>query len=171
MCCTDLLDNLVNILIMGQLRKPDKALTLLELLLVVALVGTLGTIGVPTYNNYIDKARNVAAMADIRSMESKIVMFQTEHGRPPNTLAEAAVPTRLDPWGNPYEYLRIQGIAKKDINGKWRKDHFLVPINSDFDLYSMGKDEDSKPPLTAKASRDDIVRANNGVFVGLASEY
>jgi general secretion pathway protein G len=27
------------------------------------------------------------------------------------------------------------------------------------------------PPLTAKVSRDDIVRANDGAFVGLASEY
>lgn len=56
-------------------------------------------------------------------------------------------------------------------NGQARKDRNLVPINSDFDLYSMGRDGQSAPPLTAKVSRDDIVRANNGGFVGLASDY
>jgi len=35
----------------------------------------------------------------------------------------------------------------------------------------MGKDGASVPPLTAKASRDDIIRANDGRFIGLASDY
>ena len=45
------------------------------------------------------------------------------------------------------------------------------PKNSDFDLYSMGKDGASVGPLTAKASRDDVVRASDGRFVGLASDF
>ncbi len=52
-----------------------------------------------------------------------------------------------------------------------RKDRFLVPLNSDFDLYSKGPDRKSVPPLTAEASRDDIIRANDGGYIGLASEY
>ena len=47
----------------------------------------------------------------------------------------------------------------------------VVPINSDFDLYSMGEDGKSKSPLTAKPSHDDIVRANDGAFIGLATDY
>jgi general secretion pathway protein G len=35
----------------------------------------------------------------------------------------------------------------------------------------MGKDGKSQSPLTAKASRDDIIRANNGQYVGLAADY
>ena len=46
-----------------------------------------------------------------------------------------------------------------------------VPINSSYDLFSQGKDGQSSPPLTASASRDDIVRANDGDFIGLASRY
>jgi len=38
-------------------------------------------------------------------------------------------------------------------------------------LYSRGKDGDSSGPLSAKASRDDIVRANNGGFIGLGEDY
>ena len=47
----------------------------------------------------------------------------------------------------------------------------MVPVNSDYDLYSMGKDKKSAAPFTAKASRDDVVRANNGGYVGLAINY
>jgi general secretion pathway protein G len=75
-----------------------------------------------------------------------------------------------DPWGNLYQYLKIEGKEKKDV-GKMRKDHNMVPVNTDFDLYSKGKDGKSQTPFTAKASRDDIVRANNGRYIGLVSDY
>jgi general secretion pathway protein G len=35
----------------------------------------------------------------------------------------------------------------------------------------MGKDGISSAPLTAKASADDVIRANNGGFIGLAARY
>ena len=55
--------------------------------------------------------------------------------------------------------------------GGLRKDGKLNPLNSDFDLFSLGKDGDSSGPLSAKASRDDIVRANDGAFIGLGEDY
>jgi len=78
-----------------------------------------------------------------------------------------------DAWGNPYRYLKIAGqdLKGKGKGDKARKDHFMVPVNTDYDLYSMGPDGVSKPPFTAQASRDDIVRANDGRYVGPASEY
>ena len=72
------------------------------------------------------------------------------------------------PWGNPYRYFNL---ATKKGNGQERKNRNLVPINSDYDLYSSGKDGASLGPLIAKASRDDVVRANDGRFIGLAKEY
>jgi general secretion pathway protein G len=88
----------------------------------------------------------------------------------PQTLANAqASPENLiDPWGNPCQYLEF---CSSKPGGGARKDKFLVPINSDYDLYSMGRDGASVAPLTAKPSRDDIVRANDGAFIGLASDY
>ena len=72
-----------------------------------------------------------------------------------------------DPWGNSYKYVDFRFIPK----GKRRKDRNLVPVNSTYDLFSMGADGESKAPFTAKASRDDIVRANDGAYLGLASDY
>jgi general secretion pathway protein G len=65
----------------------------------------------------------------------------------------------------------IFGKKKNEIAGKWRKDRFLVPLNYDFDLYSVGEDGQTSAPLTADISYDDIVRANNGRFIDLASKY
>jgi general secretion pathway protein G len=55
--------------------------------------------------------------------------------------------------------------------GQARTDKNLVPINADYDLYSMGKDGKSDSPLTANDSLDDIVRGNNGAFIGVAVNY
>jgi general secretion pathway protein G len=52
------------------------------------------------------------------------------------------------------------------LQGTLRKDRNLVPINSDYDLYSLGPDGETRPPLTAGPSRDDIARAADGSFVG-----
>ena len=50
-------------------------------------------------------------------------------------------------------------------------DKFLVPLNSDYDLYSIGADGESKKTLSAPASYDDVIRALDGAYVGLASEF
>ena len=74
-----------------------------------------------------------------------------------------------DPWGNLYVYHKF--VIPPGIAAQARKDRFLVPINSQYDLYSMGKDGDSRLPLSVPVSQDDIVAANDGGFVGLASRY
>ena len=95
-------------------------------------------------------------------------MYNIDNDKYPQSLAEVGYANRLDPWGSPYQYLNVQTAKGK---GQLRKDRFVVPINTDYDLYSMGKDGKSVPPLTAKASRDDIIRANNGAYIDLASEF
>lgn len=128
----------------------------------------LGTLAYAGYQQYFEKARLAQAKVDIRAMEASLERYHAGNGRFPETLAEAGLGGKLDPWNNPYQYLNI---ATAKNRGQVRKDRHLVPINSDYDLYSMGKDGLTKPPLTAKPSRDDVIRANNGAFVGLASDY
>jgi general secretion pathway protein G len=155
----------------GQSQQRAGAFTLVELLLIIAILGTLGAIAVPTYNDYIDRARNATAMADIVETGLVIVRFQAEHGGLPNTLVQAGVQTLLDPWGRPYRYTVIQGLSKPEMDAKSRWDKNEKPLNHDFDLYSMGKDGKTKPKITDKDSYDDIIRAHGGTYVGLASEY
>lgn len=55
--------------------------------------------------------------------------------------------------------------------GQVRKDRNLVPLNTDYDLFSAGPNGQWMPPITASVSRDDIIRADNGAYVGQASDY
>lgn len=141
--------------------------TLIELMITLAIVGTLATIAVPIYNAYSDKNKISTAKNDIRMIQSEINRYLYTSDRHPIDLAEIGLDDMLDPYGNPYQYLP----ADTGPPGKRRKDHNLVPVNTDYDLYSLGADGKSVAPFTAKHSRDDIVRANNGQYVGLASDY
>ena len=40
-----------------------------------------------------------------------------------------------------------------------------------FGILQPGKDKDTVLPFTAKASHDDVVRANNGGYIGLAEDF
>ena len=151
-----------------------RGVTLIELLIVVAMIGTLAAIGYPIYGTALQKAKVAKAIADIRVLSTEIGTYQLFDGGSPLSLADIGRATFKDPYGNPYKYLNF--CIKKDKKGKCkkpkaRKDRFLVPINSDYDLYSKGQDGESVSPLTAAKSRDDIIRANDGGYIGLASEY
>ena len=77
----------------------------------------------------------------------------------------------IDAWGRPYQYLRIDGSTTPGINGTRRRDKNANPVNSDYDLYSMGRDGKTTPQFTAKNARDDIVRASDGKYFGLAEDH
>ena len=141
--------------------------TLLELALVGALLGLLAAVAIPTYRNYVERANENLAIAEIGNLQLALYRWDLNTGSFPPTLAAAGLGGQLDPWGNPYQYTNIA----LSTPGAVRKDKNLVPINTDFDLYSMGRDGASQPPLTAAASRDDIVRANNGGFIGRGEDY
>ena len=141
--------------------------TLMEIMLALAVLGVLVAIAIPSYDRYIERTRTAQVITDMRSIEVSIGSYKLDYDAYPPNLAAIGMGGMLDPWGNPYQYLNLE----TGNPGRARKDHNLVPINTDFDLYSMGPDGRSNPPLTAQASRDDIVRANNGAYMGPASEY
>ena len=146
----------------------NRGFSLVELMIIVLMMATLVAIAVPIYARALDAARMAHAIAEIHTLFKEILLYDTRYGKLPDTLADIGRGQLLDPWGNPYEYLNFANVKGK---GQMRKDHFLVPLNSRYDLYSKGPDGESRPPLTAKASRDDVILANDGGFVGPASEY
>jgi len=181
-----------------------RGFTFIEIMIVVGIIGTLTAIMTPNYLKYKNKGKIALAISDIRIIERQIMCYWVDTGELPDSLSDLANYNPTDPWGNPYQYLKIDGLTagvvdnpsdshptakdkpsdshptaednpSDDINagvlGKMRRDHFMVPVNTDFDLYSLGKDGKSQSPFTAAASQDDIVRANNGLYVGLVFEY
>jgi general secretion pathway protein G len=143
-------------------------LTLVELMIALLVVGVLSMIAVPAYQQYRERLRIDQAKQDIMAMSAIIANFYQDAHAYPDSLDDAGLGGMRDPWDNPYGYLNL---AIKKGHGHARKDHSLVPINTDFDLYSMGPDGKSSPPLTAKGSRDDIVRGRDGAFIGVAADF
>ncbi|WP_101759168.1 type IV pilin protein [Oceanicoccus sp. KOV_DT_Chl] len=144
-----------------------KGFSLIELMLALAIVGVIYSIAFPSYAKYQDRADVVRAVSDLSAISQALERHFASENNYPNTLAEFGWQLN-DPWGNPYYYTNIAATKGK---GALRKDKNLVPINADFDLYSAGKDGETVGPLTAKSSRDDVIRAGNGAFFGLAEDY
>jgi general secretion pathway protein G len=147
----------------------QQAFTLLEVFVVLAVIGVLTAIAIPAFSSYKDRVLVAQAVNEITAMSYSISRYMDENrSMPPDSLDEVGMAGRLDPWGRPYQFTNLVGVKGK---GSARKDKKLNPINSDYDLYSMGKDGDSKLPLTTKVSQDDVIRARDGRFIGLAKDF
>src|SRR5581483_9835906 len=149
-------------------QKQEQGFTLIEILIVLAILLTISAMAIPSALAAIQTAKNAAAVADITTMETEISQYQIINNALPPDLSAIGRANYLDPWGNPYQYLNHSTMHG---NGQARKDRFLVPLNDDYDLYSMGPDGQSVSPITAKASQDDIIRASDGSYVGIASQF
>jgi general secretion pathway protein G len=149
-------------------RARVRGFTVIEIMLVVAVVGVVVALALPAYASHRERVRVAQAVLDIKSIEMALNHHRVDHYDLPDDLVPVGYQGKLDPWGRAYQYTNL---TSKNGNGAARKNKNLSPINTDFDLWSMGADGDSRSPLTAKPSRDDVVRANDGRFVGLASDY
>ena len=115
--------------------------TLLELAIVVGIVGSLASIAIPSYFNYVKKAKEFRAIADIRTLEKEILVYREANDCFPLSLDDIKRGGLQDPWGNPYQYLNLADAGEKEKDkgkdedkgeetdkGKPRKDHFMVPL-------------------------------------------
>jgi general secretion pathway protein G len=176
-------------------RYGQSGLTLLELLIVIAIIGILSGIAVPFYFGQVEKARVIKATAELDNLQMEITNFELDYSRLPATLEEIKSDGLTDPWGNAYRYLNFAALegdspeeedpgSGKNKKGKAkvkkggteaessiRLDPFNTPLNSDYDLYSCGKDGKSAAPIGDPLSEDDIVRGRDGAYIGPASLY
>jgi general secretion pathway protein G len=149
------------------MRARQRGVTLTELMITVVVAALIASVGVPAFNGYINRARAAKAIGDIGTVTLQLYRWQQHTDVFPQTLAEARLGAFVDPWGNPYRYLNVATAKTSEV----RRDRNLRPINTDFDLYSMGPDGDTQTQLTGAKARDDVVRANNGGFIGIAKDY
>ncbi|KKB64544.1 general secretion pathway protein GspG [Robbsia andropogonis] len=120
-------------------RRPGRlarGFTLIEVMVVIAIIGILATLIVPKIMNRPDQARRVAATQDIATLMQSLKLYRLDNGRYPTTeqglRALIAKPStdpvpnnwkdggyleRLpnDPWGNPYQYLNPGVHGEVDV--------------------------------------------------------
>lgn len=142
------------------------------MLAVVVVIAILAGLGLPELRAVLEKAKTVRAIGDISAIQWDLMALESQNQPLPATLAGIGRGAMLDPWGRPYQYFPfpVNARGQHNVLGA-RRDRFLVPVNSTFDLYSAGPDGQTALPFTAATSLDDIVRANDGGFVGVASDF
>lgn len=149
------------------LAKSGYGFTFIELMMVLILIGILATMAYASYDKYLDKTRTAKAVADVATVSAIIQHYALDTHSYPLSLDDVGYGGMTDPWGNPYIYYNVDRFGK----GGSRKDHALNPLNTDFDLYSMGPDGKTSKQITQKSALDDIIRAGNGSYVGVAADF
>lgn len=114
----------------------QRGFTLIEIMVVIAILGILAALIVPKIMSRPDEARRVAALQDIRSMQQALDLYKLDNGRYPtqeqglqalvqkpandpipNNWKDGGYLARLpnDPWGHQYQYLNPGTHGEVDI--------------------------------------------------------
>jgi general secretion pathway protein G len=162
--------NTVNARRTPHLQSVATGFTLVEILIAITIIGALIAIALPVFSTFKEQQNIAIAVSDLKGIDLYVSSYKVSQGEFPNSLSEVPRADRKDPWGNQYEYLKIQG-DESAVKGKMRRDKSLNPINTDFDLYSKGPDGETSTQLTSKTGQDDVVRASDGGFFGPAANF
>ena len=94
----------------------SRGFTLVELLIVIAIIGIIAAIAIPNLINALNRAKQSRAVAEIRTLAQGIAIYQQDNSLYPaigETVIEAVLPhirtmignvSAIDPWRTPYQY-------------------------------------------------------------------
>ena len=159
-------------------KRGKNGFTLVELIVVVAILGILTTMAVPAYTDLTNKATIGKAKTEIRVIEKAINAYFIDRNILPSQLSDIGQEANIiDPWKHPYQYYNIKTGTGSPGPQYTCWDPVDPNLNEDFDLYSLGADgltdnflqDPTVTPLNR--SSDDIVRTRSGSSVELGTEF
>jgi type II secretion system protein G len=112
------------------MKRTSRGFTLVELLIVVAIIGMIAAIAIPNLLNAVDKGKQKRTMSDMRAIGTAIESYAVDNAAYPVAAGMAAVKALIDP------YL-IKNIPLTD---GWAHPIQEASSMTAYTIYSQGKD-------------------------------
>ena len=120
-------------------KAAQKGFTLIEVMIVVAILGVLATLVVVNVGGQSDKANITAAKSDLQAISQALALFKLDNNRYPSTdqgldaLVEKPDDARYWPEG---------GYLKKSPTDPWQNPYVYISpgVDGPYDLFSTGSD-------------------------------
>ena len=137
-------------------RAQKKAFTLVELIVVVAIIGILSTLVIVRYAGKTDQAKVAAAKAHLQQFEGAVIEFQANCNRLPRSLDELIHKPSDCPNWQEGGYLKGSAVPKDP----WGNDYIYKVDGSNFEIICLGSD--GKEGGTGTAADISSLHLNDG---------
>jgi len=105
------------------MKAIQKGFTLIELMIVIAIIGILAVIALPAYQDYTARAQVSEAISLMEGQKSAVVEYYADKGKWPTSNAEAGIAAPTDIKGKYVEKVVVSGngvltatMKGKDVN-------------------------------------------------------
>jgi general secretion pathway protein G len=116
--------------------KRQAGFTLVEMIVVIAIIGILATLVVVRYSGQTDQAKVAAAKSQLAQIEGAVISFNSHVGRLPKSLIELVEkPSGVTNWQEG-GYLKGKAVPKDP----WGNEYVLKVTGRRFEVISLGAD-------------------------------
>lgn len=88
-----------------------RGFTLIELMMVVAIIGILASLALPAYQDYIKRAHVVEALNLVSETKADIATYYGTHGQWPTSILETTITDKS------FETKAVTGVTGQQVNG------------------------------------------------------
>lgn len=139
-----------------QPKQRHTGFTLVEVMIVVAIIALLAAIAVPNFVHAREKSRNAAFMSDLRTASGAFHMYAIENrGYPPNAGA-GVLPTGMAPYLGSFPW--VHGTP---LGGRWNWDNNLFGYRAGVAVGNPQASDGQLNEIDAKIDNGDL---NSGLF-------
>ena len=142
-----------------QHHTTSRGFSLIELLIVVAVIGLIAAIAIPNLVNAIQRARQTRSVADLNSLAKAVSMYGQDFADYPVQASLASVESLREPL--------TTYMANFNAHDGWMRDFMYVSDGADYTMLSYGLDGAESLPYTRGPTGffDEDIVMNNGMFM------